>query len=355
VAEPKRISLALQGGGSHGAFQWGVLDRLLEEERLEVGAVTSASAGAFNAVAFASGLLRGGRAGATAELEGFWRAVNQSGGRNIFGDHELWNAFTPWLKETPMYQWWETAALSVSPYDNPWSHNPLRAVLESRVDFAALRACSPVKLKVSATSVRTGEARVFNEAELTADVILASACLPQLFQAVRIDGEDYWDGGYVANPALWPLFYEDAPEDLLVVHINPLTREQTPRRSAEIMDRLNEISFNASLIAELRAIGFVNQLLDDDLLRPEARGRFRRIHVHAIKADSWLGDLSLASKFETEWGFLTDLRARGRRAAERWLNRCFEHLGECSTVSVRDTFLADVPTPGTQPAEVPAE
>lgn len=352
ATSPKRISLALQGGGSHGAFQWGVLDRLLEDERLEIGAITAASAGAFNAVAYASGLIHGGRSGAKQELEGFWRAVNQAGGRNVFGDSELWSAaLTPsWLKETPLYQWWETAALTVSPYDNPFSHNPLTAILRARVDFEALRARSPVKLKVSATSVRTGEARVFAEHELTAEVILASACLPQLFQAVTIDGEDYWDGGYVANPALWPLFYEDAPEDLLIVHINPLARSQTPRRTSEIMDRLNEISFNASLTAELRAIAFVNRLLDEGQLTPEARGRYRRILAHAIKADDWLDDLSLASKFDTEWTFLQDLRARGRRAADRWLHTCFDVVGVRSSVDIKAAFLSQEPRPETAPA-----
>ena len=350
MAEPKPISLALQGGGSHGAFQWGVLDRLLEDERLEVGAITSTSAGAFNAVAFASGMLHGGREGAKRELEGFWRAVNQSGGRNVFGDHELWNAFTPFLKETPLYQMWETAALTVSPYDNPFTHNPLAAILRSRVDFDALRVRSPVKLKVSATSVRTGEARVFDTHELTSDVILASACLPQLFQAVSIGDEPYWDGGYTANPPLWPLFYEDAPEDLLIVHINPLTRTQPPRRSSEIMDRLNEISFNASLTAELRAIAFVNRLLEDDMLKPEARERYRHILVHAIKADTWLEDLSLASKFDTEWGFLQDLRARGRRAADQWLETCFDAVGRRSSVDIKRDFLSEATRPARGPA-----
>lgn len=350
MSPPKRISLALQGGGSHGAFQWGVLDRLLEEERLEVEAITSASAGAFNAVAFASGLLHAGREGAKRELESFWRAVNQAGGRNVFGDDQIWNALSPpWLKETPLYQWWETAAMTVSPYDNPFSHNPLANILRTRVDFEALRARSTVKLRVSATSVRTGEARVFAEGELTTDVILASACLPQLFQAVTINGEPYWDGGYVANPALWPLFCE-GPEDLLIVHINPLTRTQTPRRSAEIMDRLNEISFNASLTAELRAIAFVNRLLDEDQLTPEARARYRRILVHAIKADHWLDDLSLASKFDTEWSFLQDLRGRGRRAAERWLQTCLDAVGDRSTVDIKRDFLSETARPETRPA-----
>jgi len=342
LTTPKRISLALQGGGSHGAFQWGVLDRLLEDERLEIAAVTSASAGAFNAVAFASGLLHDGREGARRELEAFWRAVNGAGGRNVFGDDQFWSAaLSPsWLKETPVYQWWEQAALAVSPYDNPFSHNPLAAILRERVDFAALRSRSPVRLKISATSVRTGEARIFDETELTPEVILASACLPQLFQAVVIEGEPYWDGGYVANPALWPLLGEDTPADLLIVHINPLTRTQTPRRTTEINDRLNEISFNASLLAELRAVDFVNRLLDEDLLRPEARGRYRRTRVHAVRADEWLSDLSLASKFDTEWSFLQDLRARGRRAADQWLDRCFDCLGVRSSVDVKREFLS---------------
>ncbi len=189
---------------------------------------------------------------------------------------------------------------------------------------------------------------------MTADHLLASACLPTVFKAVEIDGEPYWDGGYVANPALWPLFYEDAPEDLLIVHINPLTRAQAPRRSAEIMDRLNEISFNASLTAELRAIAFVNRLLDEDQLRPEARARYRRILVHAIKADPWLDDLSLASKFDTEWTFLQDLRARGRRAADRWLHTCFDAVGDRSSVDIKRDFLSDQPRPAPELETGPA-
>jgi NTE family protein len=319
-----------------------VLDRLLEDERLEIAAVTAASAGAFNAVALASGLLKDGRAGARAALDGFWAAVNQAGGRNVFGDMDLWSeALTPaWMRDHPMVRWWQSAASSVSPYEfNPFNLNPLRDILERQVDFDALHRGAPIKLYVSATRVRSGEVRIFRNGEVTCQAVLASACLPQLFQAVEIDGEPLWDGGYVANPALWPLFYEDTPADLLIVHVNPLERSETPRRAGDILDRLNEITFNVSLQAELRAVAFVQKLLDEDLLRPEARGRYRRVLLHAIKADDWLADLSLASKFETGNAFLGDLKARGRRAAERWLEHDFAAVGERSSIDVRAEFL----------------
>ena len=340
---PKPISLALQGGGSHGAFEWGVLDRLLEDEGLEIKAVTAAPAGAMNAVCLAQGLIDGGREGARKRLDDYWKQVNRHGGRNVFGDTGIWtNAFAggaDWIKNTPGWRMAETFALSLSPYEfNPFNLNPLHDILEAQIDFKALRERSPIQLYIAATQVRTSKAKVFRETELTARHIMASACLPQVFQAVEIDGEPYWDGGFLANPPLWPLFYGDTPDDVLLVSLNPFVREETPKTPGEIMDRLNEITFNAALAAELRAIGFVQKLLDEGLLKDNARGRYRRMLMHAITADKALADLSLGSKFDTEWSFLLDLKARGRAAADAWLGDCLTQVGVSSSLDLRTGF-----------------
>lgn len=335
------ISLALQGGGAHGAFQWGVLDRLLEDDRLDIQAVTAASAGAMNAAALITGLETDGAAGARRQLDLLWREVNRSGGRNVFGDSSIWSAaLTPgWLKDTNLWRSAETAALSMSPYQfNPFNLNPLKRVMDAAVDFEAVQG-SPIQLFVSATAVRKGRARVFGSPEITDQVLLASACLPHLFQSVEIEGEPYWDGGYLANPALWPLFQADTPDDILLLPLNPFVREEAPRAAGEIMDRLNEIVFNASLVAELRAIAMVQDLIADGRLKPTGEDRYRRLLLHAIEPGPWLGPLSLSSKFDTEWTFLNGLKAKGREAAEQWLDSCFEAVGERSSVDVTARFL----------------
>ena len=331
----KPISLALQGGGSHGAYAWGVLDRLIEDGRSEIRAVTATSAGAMNAVAFAYGLTTGGADGARASLEAFWSAVARKGApfnaiRNLpfaTGPFSL-SSFFGALTQV------------ASPYDlNPMDYNPLREVLEETIDFDRLNACQETRLFVSATNVSTGRVRVFNTEEIRLETVLASACLPQVFKAVEIDGQPYWDGGYVGNPALFPLFYAEAPRDILIVHINPMVREGAPRRADEILDRLNEITFNSSLNSELRAIAFVQRLLDEDWLADRIKNRYRRLLIHAIRADDELDDLSVESKFDTSWRFLTDLRDRGRRAAEQWLDEHFDKVGKQSTVDIRAEFL----------------
>ncbi len=343
-AAPDRrpVSLALQGGGAHGAFQWGVLDRLLEDDRLDIRAVTAASAGAMNATALISGLETGGAPAARARLDLLWREVNLSGGRNVFGDSSIWSAaLTPgWLKDTSLWRTAENAALSMSPYHfNPFNLNPLKRVLDTAIDFEAVRASS-IRLFVAATAVRQGRARLFENAEMTDQVLLASACLPHLFQAVEIDGEPHWDGGYLANPALWPLFYADTPDDILLLPLNPFAREEAPRAAGEIMDRLNEIVFNAPLVAELRAVAFVQDLIAEGRLKRTGEDRYRGLLMHAIEPGPWLGALSLGSKFNTEWSFLTDLKARGRDAAGAWLEQCFDAVGQRSSVDIRARFLA---------------
>jgi NTE family protein len=335
------ISLALQGGGSHGAFQWGVIDRLLEEDSLEIRALTGASAGAMNAVVVADGLAEGGRDGARKKLEAFWRGVSDSGPSGVFGDSSIWTAaFNPdWLRNTPAFNWMQGWAGSFSPYDfNPFNLNPLHDVLEKVVNFKAVRERSDLSLYVSATAVKTSESKVFRREELTVRHIMASACLPQLFQAVEIDGVPYWDGGFLANPPLWPLFYDETPDDILIISLNPFVRDELPRSPAEIVDRLNEITFNASLVAELRAIGFVGKLLEEGMLKDSAKGRYRRMLVHAITADGRLDDLSMASKFNTDWSFLTNLRDRGRAAAGDWLAASLTSVGVASTLDLKAPF-----------------
>jgi NTE family protein len=283
-----------------------VLDRLLEDDRLDIRAVTASSAGAMNAAALISGLHTGGAEGARARLDLLWREVNLSGGRNVFGDSSIWSAaLTPgWLKETSLWRSAENAAMSMSPYQfNPFNLNPLKRVLDTAIDFEAVRA-SPIRLFVAATAVNQGRARLFENTEITDQVLLASACLPHLFHAVEIDGEPYWDGGYLANPALWPLFYADTLDDILLLPLNPFAREEAPRAAGEIMDR------------------------------------YRALLMHAIEPGPWLDALSLSSKFDTEWTFLNDLKARGRDAAGAWLDQCFAEVGVRSSVDIRARFLA---------------
>ena len=331
----KPISLALQGGGSHGAYTWGVLDRLLEDGRVDIGAVTATSAGAMNAVAFAYGLTIGGPEGAREKLEAFWSAVAHKGrpfnmlrnlpfGSGPFSIQSFFGALTQ----------------VASPYDlNPLNFNPLREVLEETIDFERLNTCQETRLFVSATNVSTGKIRVFKTDEIDIDTVLASACLPQVFKAVEIEDQPFWDGGYVGNPALFPLYYDDTPGDILIVHINPMIRHGAPKSADAILDRLNEITFNSSLNSELRALAFVQRLLDDGALSDDMRRRYRRLYVHAIRADRALSDLDVDTKLDTTWRFLTDLKQRGRDAADRWLVKHFDSVGERSSIDIRAEFL----------------
>ncbi len=321
------ISLALQGGGAHGAYTWGVLDRLSEDESLNISAISATSAGAMNAVAYAAGLAKGGPGGARAELEALWRRISESSAAlGAFGPAGF--AFATALQSL------------ASPYDlNPFNFNPLRRLVEDQIDFEAVRA-SGLTLFISATNVETGKARVFSKDEITADAVLASACLPQSFQAVEIDGTPYWDGGYMGNPSLFPLIYSGAPPDVLLVILNPLERPGTPKRAAEIQERLNEISFNASLIGELRAIAFVQRLIDDGMLKAPLMKKYRRLNVHAIRGGQDLIGYGLASKYDTRWRLLTELRDLGRTEADRWLRECAVHVGtDTSSFDIRKEFL----------------
>jgi NTE family protein len=244
------------------------------------------------------------------------------------------------MENSVAYEWFNSMTRWFSPYQlNPFDFNPLREVLESHVDFDALRACTSVKLFLSATNVRTGKVRVFDTAAVSADVVMASACLPYLFKAVEIDGENYWDGGYMGNPALFPFHYKTNAQDLVIVHINPIERPGPPVMPNEIFNRVNEVSFNASLLHELRSIAFVQKLLDEGWLKPEFQGRLKNVRVHPIRADLALGDLSVASKFASDWNFLKMLRDRGRAVATEWISQSFANVGVKSSVDLKAEFL----------------
>jgi NTE family protein len=336
--ERRSIDLALQGGGSHGAFTWGVLDCLLEDPSFDLCAISGTSAGALNAAVLATGFASGGRDGARQALSAFWRDVSDASGIfSPFSNGQNRAADNPFgIDKLPGYQWVSSFFRSFSPYEfNPLNLNPLRDVLRRHVDVAAMQRCE-IALFVTATSVHTGQARVFTGAELSVDALLASACLPFIFQAVEIDGEPYWDGGYTGNPALFPLIYDSRALDLLLVKINPLSRAGTPRRSMDIIDRLSEITFNASLIGEMRAIGFVSRLLRENKLDP---GRYKDLRLHMVADDAGLAPFNASSKFNTEPAFLEQLFDLGRAACSRWLRKNGKSVGLKSTLDIDTEFL----------------
>ena len=335
---PKKINLALQGGGAHGAFTWGVLDHILEDGRLTVEGISGASAGAMNAVMLADGLARGGPEEARKRLADFWRGASLGGNlppmqRAVV---ERLFSFLP-LEGSPVTAWFDTLSRFYSPYDiNPLNINPLKDVIERFVDFDAMRKCEHLQLFISATNVATGRLHIFPREKMSADVIMASACLPMLFHAVEIDGISYWDGGYLGNPVIFPFFRTTETEDVLVVQINPLSRNVVPHSSQEIMNRLNEITFNSSLLSEFRAIDFVTRLIDmGNLPHGTKPGQYRRINVHRIVLDSQGKAYTAASKFNNDFDFFEMLRDNGRRAARRFLDDHFSDIGVKSTVDLR--------------------
>ncbi len=340
----KRINLALQGGGAHGAFTWGVIDHILDDGRLEIDGITGASAGAVNAVLLADGLVRGGREEARKRLAEFWRAASLGGDLPDVQRKAIDRLFSFFpLEDSPMGIWFKALSQYLSPYDfNPLNINPLKDLLARFVDFEAIRKCETLQLFVTATNVHTGRLRIFAHDKITAEVILASACLPLLFRAVEIDGVPYWDGGYLGNPSIFPLFSKTQTEDVLLIQINPLARHITPTSSSDIMNRLNEITFNSPLMGELRAIEFVARLIDQGRLsRGIGKGKYRRINMHRIALDSSAKALNAGSKLNTDYDFFEMLRNNGRRAARRFLDAHFNDIGVRGTVDLQTEVGAE--------------
>ena len=326
-----RVNLALQGGGAHGAFTWGVLDRLLEERWLGIEGISGTSAGAMNAAVLIDGHAVGGPDGARMALERFWRRVSEAARFSPFRRGPLDILLGRWsLDSSPLFVAFDLVARLFSPYDlNPAGSNPLRRILAESIDFKRL-AKAPIKLFVTATNVRTGQGRIFGNDEVTPDVLLASACLPFLFQAVEIDGEAYWDGGYSGNPTITPLVRDCASDDTILVQINPVERAGTPRTAREIVNRANEVSFNATLLKELRMIALLRDVADVG----DCEGaRWAAMRVHRITSAA-MADLGYSSKLNAEWDFLCHLRDEGRRAADAFLDAHAEDLGRRSTLEI---------------------
>jgi NTE family protein len=347
-AEPpvakKGINLALQGGGAHGAFTWGVLDYLLEDGRLAIEGISGASAGAMNAVMVADGLARGGPDVARTRLADFWRAASIDGDLPMI-ERKLMErllAFVP-LEGSPMTAWFDAMSRYFSPYDiNPLNINPLKDLIERFVDFEAVRAYEPLQLFISATNVQTGRLRIFPREKITADAVMASACLPLLFKAVMVDGMPYWDGGYLANPPIFPLFHATRTEDVLIVQINPLERKEVPTSSRDIVNRVNEISFNSSLASEFRAVEFVARLIDHGRLkRGTGSGEYRRINAHRIVLGENQKTYSADTKLSTDYDFFQMLYTSGRRAARRFLDDHFDDIGQRSTFDLKAEAQAE--------------
>ncbi len=326
----KRINVALQGGGSHGAYAWGVLDRLLADDRIEIEAVSGTSAGAINAVVMAEGLVEGGRARARAQLTEFWERVAYGGpasGLQNWGLDKVWG-----LDQKPavmMFAWLSSVA---SPYQfNPLNINPLRDLLLSEVDFDKVQCCTSMRLFISATNVRTGQIKIFTGAEITADAVLASACLPTVFQAVEINGEAYWDGGYMGNPAIEPFLHNCESPDVLLVQVNPIRRKELPHSASEIADRVNEVSFNAPLLRELHHVEFINGCLRRGHLKGVG---YREIFLHRLGGGADLHGFPASSKLDGDIQLLRTLHDLGEKAADTWLATNFDKIGHKSTMDL---------------------
>ena len=334
----KKVGIALQGGGAHGAFTWGVLDRLLEEEHLVADAMCGTSEGAINAVVCAYGLHVSGPEKAKELLEKLWLKVSQTGSffkpsaiDKLFGNGDIYNS--------PGYMMFNNMTQYMSPYNfNPFNYNPLRDILTDLIDFEDLTKYNKKKLFICATNVKTNRAKIFSNKDITVDAVLASACLPQLFQAVKIDDEYYWDGGYMGNPPIFPIITNTNLHDILLIKINSVNINSVPTTARDIADRVNEISFNSSLINEMKLIHYRNELLRNGILKTDDKQN-REIFVHTISGYEALSQLSYSSKMNTSWEFLLDLKERGRQTASKWLEGDYKQVGIKSTFDVEEHFF----------------
>ena len=330
----RAITLALQGGGAHGAFTWGVLDRLLEEDHIDIQGISGTSAGAMNALALAHGLLDGRESAKTA-LDDFWRSISEVGAAvfNPYQSTPLHSLNRAWNMDwSPASIWLDVMAQFVSPYQmNPLDTNPLRDLLNASFDFERLRQDGAIRLFVCATNLQNNKLRIFENEALNADTILASACLPQLHRAVEIDGAYYWDGGFVGNPVLKPLISACETDDIIIVQLNPTKRDDLPITSKDIMDRLNEVTMNSSLMRELDHINTLTRLVKEGVIKDK---RFREVYVHRIADPEVMSTLGISSKNNTAWNFLTYLKTAGRDAAEAWLKDHGRQIGKSSTLDL---------------------
>ncbi|WP_334182576.1 patatin-like phospholipase family protein [Novosphingobium sp.] len=338
--KPHSLDLALQGGGAHGAFTWGVLDGLLQEPRLAVGAVSGASAGAMNAAVLVSGLVCGGAEGARERLRSFWKELNRSG-REAGPLIPMIEAFPETSRA--MSSWWNTmfgdlGTAHISPEMGRELQEILRKVIEEHVDFAAIASAEAPPVFISATNAQSGTARIFHKQDLTTEALLASACLPLYFPPVTIDGKDYWDGGYSANPPLVPLVLESANDDLLLITVNPQVRDQTPRNAAGIVDRITEIGFNQSMRKELQGLFLLQSSIGRTRAKDGLIAQVERLRFHEIHDEETLAAMPAQSKLLPVRHLLLTLRDAGEAAAKRWCEMSIERLGKESTVDLASRF-----------------
>ena len=334
----KKVAIALQGGGAHGAFTWGVLDRLLEEEAIVAEAMCGTSAGAINAVTCAYGLHVGGPEKAKELLEALWKRIALSGSF-LFKPGPFDKAYSNGdIYNSPGYMMFNAITQVLSPYNfNPFNYNPLRDILNELIDFEELHRYNQKKLFVCATNVKTNRAKIFSNKEISVDAVLASACLPLLFQAVEIDGEFYWDGGYMGNPPIFPLIESTEVHDIVLVKINSINIKSVPTTARDIADRINEISFNSSLINEMRMIHYRNELIRKGVVKEGKNNR--EIFIHTISGYEALSQLSYSSKMNTSWEFLLELKEKGRDIAEKWILTDYNEVGLKSTFDVEEHFF----------------
>ena len=336
----KSVNLALQGGGAHGAFVWGVVDRLLEDGRLGIEAISATSAGAMNAVALVSGMAKGGSEAARKSLHDFWLEVSRTD--LMYDVYSPLNQWIQALKLPPEYHPFHAAIHFLThtlppKVLNPLNFNPLKSLLLRLVDFEQLNRSPPApELYLNATNIRTGKIKVFQTPNVSAETVLASACLPPYFQAVEIDGEHYWDGGYLGNPAIFPLIYRRGAKDVVIVQVTAIRRNELPASAADVLHRITEISFNSSLMREMRAVAFATRLIDNGELED---GKHSRMFIHWIGNDRLMSQLGTATQFHPEWSLLCRLRDAGRETASQWLEENFESIGSRSTVDVTEMFL----------------
>lgn len=337
-SKPKEISIALQGGGAHGAFAWGVLDCLLEDGRLTPNAVVGTSAGAMNASVLAHGLERGGNEYARTELRKFWEKVSKASLGSPMQPTFFDRVFSPGnINLSPGWIFHDMVTRNFSPYQlNPLNSNPLRKILGSIVDFQALQHTEKVKLFICASNVLSGRIKVFSGQDISLDAVMASACLPEVFQAVEVKGEYYWDGGYMGNPPLYPLFYHTDCRDVLIIQINPINITELPTTAHTISDRVNTLSFNSSLMREMRTINFVSNLIESGYDRG---GTLKKINIHTIDAEDVMQNLGVSSKLNADWSFLTHLFEIGRERTRAFLDQHYKDVGERSTTDIKEKFL----------------
>src|SRR5260221_633954 len=336
----KRINLALQGGGSHGAFAWGVIDRLLEEKEIEIDAIVGPSAGAMNAAATAYGIAVGGSAGAREVLGTFWKKISDAAKYSPLKPmpwEKMMNPTGGSLDSSPGYILTDFLSRMFSPYQlNPTNQNPLRKVLESVIDFDRIHQADKVKLFICASNVMTGRIKVFDKQHATVAAVLPSACLPFFFQAVEINGEFFWDGGYMGNPPLYPLFYNSDTRDVLIVQLNPINIPELPTTAPAILDRINTLSFNSSLMREMRAIHFVSKLIEGGFTDD---GKLNQVFIHTVDGEALLAPLGVSSKVNADWEFLTYLFEHGRKAGEKFLSEHWTKIGKESPTDIEAKFF----------------